>query len=113
VEARERRIAAPTGSSRPAASPCTWTTTACSTCAPSCPSTAAQQSPKAIGAAAQQLFHPDGPPPVDILEAAADGIRIAGDPEVHDDLRYAAVLFWCEAGPVIREAYADVLVGLG
>ncbi len=47
------------------------------------------------------------------FHAADDGIRIHGEPEVHDDFRFRAVSFWCDAGPIIRAGYAETLANLG
>lgn len=47
------------------------------------------------------------------FEAARDGVLLCGADEVH--LRYVldATMFWCDAGPVIRQAQDEVLAELG
>jgi len=47
------------------------------------------------------------------FEAAADGMLVHGDPDRHFAFRVEAVRFWCDAGPLIREAYEDTLARLG
>lgn len=44
--------------------------------------------------------------------AARDGVLLIGDPAEFLDFREEAVRFWCDAGPIIRAALADVLDGL-
>lgn len=47
------------------------------------------------------------------FRAARDGVVLAGaDPTAFPRFRLDAVRFWCDAGPVIRAAQADVLSGL-
>lgn len=47
------------------------------------------------------------------FEAAAHGILIHGDPDAHFAFRLQAVHFWCDAGPLIRQAYDHTLARLG
>jgi predicted nucleotidyltransferase len=45
---------------------------------------------------------------------ARDGIVVSeAAPRVFDRFWFAAVSFWCDAGPVLRAGYADVLEELG
>ena len=46
--------------------------------------------------------------------AARDGVALLErTPDAFLDFRLVAVRFWCDAGPVIRAAQADVLASLG
>ena len=48
------------------------------------------------------------------FRAARDGVLLLeARPEAFLDFRLEAVRFWCDAGPVIRAAQADVLASLG
>ncbi|MFP5020975.1 nucleotidyltransferase domain-containing protein [Pseudonocardia phyllosphaerae] len=46
------------------------------------------------------------------FEAARDGVVVVGAEEEHRRFVLEAVHFWCDAGPVIRRAQAEVLAGL-
>jgi predicted nucleotidyltransferase len=47
------------------------------------------------------------------FRAARDGRLLAEREGEFERFQLAAVHFWCDAGPVIRAAYDDVLAGLG
>ncbi|MDD7941972.1 nucleotidyltransferase domain-containing protein [Actinomycetospora lutea] len=48
------------------------------------------------------------------FRAARDGVLLLqAEPGAFLDFRLEAVRFWCDAGPVIRAAQADVLAALG
>ncbi len=48
------------------------------------------------------------------LKIAQDGIVVhEREPETFDDFRYAAALFWCDAGSVIEGYYDQALKDLG
>ncbi len=48
------------------------------------------------------------------FRAARDGVLLLeARPEAFLDFRLEAVRFWCDAGPVIRAAQADVMASLG
>ncbi|MCD2196138.1 nucleotidyltransferase domain-containing protein [Actinomycetospora endophytica] len=78
--------------------------------------------PAALIAAAAQLLATDAVDVVDLARAGAvlrfraarDGIAlIERSDEAFLRFRIEAIIFWCDAGPVIRAAHADVLADLG
>ena len=68
-----------------------------------------------------RLLRTDAVDVVDLARASAllrfrvarDGVLLRGDEARFLDFREEAVRFWCDAGPVIRAAQAEVLAGLG
>jgi predicted nucleotidyltransferase len=48
------------------------------------------------------------------FRAARDGVLLhQGTPGAHEEFIRSAALFWCDAEPIIRRAYAGVLADLG
>ena len=78
--------------------------------------------PSALTAAAAHLLGTDAVDVVDLacasallrFRAARDGVALLErSPDAFLRFRLDAVTFWCDAGPVIRAAQADVLAALG